>query len=88
MVIGIKPQLTSEAASQINRQKRIDPETEADFARGRSDEKRLQKFHFYLNGLQDGERELPISVDEIAHALDYALMLICRRRGEFRKAVS
>ena len=37
--------------------------------------------------LHDGERELPISVGEIGHALDYALILICRRRGDFRKAV-
>ena len=37
--------------------------------------------------LPDGGKELPISVREIDHALDYALMLISRRRGNLRKTV-
>jgi hypothetical protein len=86
MVTEIKPKLASEEASQINRLKRIEPETEAEFARVRSYAETLQKLHFYLKGLQDGGTELPISVDEIDHALDYALMLICQRRGDLRKA--
>ena len=66
----------------------IERETAAEFARMRSRAERRQPPYSSLKGFQDGGTELPISVGEIGHALDYALMLICQRRGDLRKTVS
>ena len=65
----------------------IERETEAEFARVRSRAERRQTPYSSLKGFQGSGTELPISVGEIGYALDYALMLICQRRGDFRKAV-
>jgi hypothetical protein len=80
--------LASEEASHINRLKRVEPETEAEFARVRAYANTLQKLHYYLKGLHDGGKDLPISNDDIDQALDYAQMLICHRRGEIGKTVA